>query len=138
MNTTVGAEAQKLLALPDQRQPIIDTMEEMGKEYLKNLKECVERYPEWKDPWYLCVIAKKERLMENVIRHYFYGRQTRPAPTYDLTLFVYNPGTGDLKHEWTIPDADTCAYLMLNGHRLGQEHQALCEMVKKYSSGTLV
>ena len=134
---TVGSEAQKLLALPDQRQPIVDTMEEMAKEFLENLRICVNRY-DWKEPFYVCVVAKKERLMENVIRHYFYGRQTRPAPTYDLACFEYNPSTGDLKFHWCIPDADTCAYLMLNGHTLGKEHQDLCEMVKLYSEGKLV
>ena len=135
---TVGAHSAELLSSPDLRQGVIDTQREMQKGYYDMVKDCVARYPDWKDPFYVVVRNKREIHMPNVIRQQIWARQTRPMPDYDLTLWKYTPATGDLEWEWVIPDQFTCSFLVDNESVLPDEQKSLISMVKKFKAGLLV
>lgn len=133
----VGAYAYDLLSKPDTKQGVVDTQREMDKTYLNELQACVERYKDWNFPFYVVVVTKKERLMQNVMRRYFFARQTMPTPTYDQTLWKYNPKTGDMEFIWVIPDKHTCATLPFMADELTEEFKWLVDTVKKFNDGTL-
>jgi hypothetical protein len=114
---TVGSEAVKLLQKGDQRQGVIDTQREMQKGYVDELIKCAKRY-DWTDPFYICVQTRRERLLPNVVRCQFYGRQTRPRPEYDLALYTYDPKAEQLRFEWIVPDKETVEEVVTN-HKKG-------------------
>lgn len=108
--TTVGAAALSLLEKGDQKQPVVDTQQEMMKGYVDQLITAAQRGTDLfgtEKPFYVCVQTRRERLLENVIRNQFYPRQTRPRPEYDLALYWYDPKAEELRFVWCIPDKDT-------------------------------
>jgi len=53
--------------------------------------------------FYVCVITKKERLMDNVLRNYFLARSTCPTPQYDQTVYKYHRDSGAIQFLWVLP-----------------------------------
>ena len=136
-NKTVGEASVELLEKADQKQPVIDTSQEMLKGYIDNLIQCAKKYEKegWKDPFYICVQTRRERLLVNVVRNQFYARKTRPTPQYDLSVYYYDPKTEELRFEWCIPDKETVEMLILNETILPSDHQQLVYFCKKFKNG---
>lgn len=129
---TVGEEAVKRLNNIDTSQGIIDTQREMDKEYFSELQNCVNTHKSWDTPFYIVVHCKKERLLENVVRRYFIGRQTLPTPQWDQTVWRYNPKNGDLQFLWVLPDENTAKWLAGNPYEVHQEHEELLSFVIEF------
>ena len=72
---TVGKHASDLLLRsPDTRDPI-ELQREMQKKYAENILDCVARGKKELVPsgdFYVVVETKKERLLQNVVRNYFF------------------------------------------------------------------
>ena len=126
---TVGEEAVKRLANPDTKQGIIETQREIDKEYFSEIEKCVKEHKDWDEPYYIVVELKKERLLENVIRRYFIGRQSLPTPQWDQTVWRYNPKTGDLQFVWVLPDENTAKWMASNPTILSEEHEELVQFI---------
>lgn len=136
---SVGEEALKRLLDPDHNQGIIDTQREIDKEYFPELEKCVQKAkgePGFEGDFFVVVIAKKERLMENVIRRYFVPRQTLPAPDFDQTVWRYLKG-GDIQYIWTVPDNNTCQEMYHHPELVPMEEAQLLEMVRAVMEGRL-
>ncbi len=140
---TVGQAASDLLAKGDQKQPVIDTQREMCKRYADSLIECAmggkERYGA-SQPFYVCVQTKRERLLPNVIRSFFYSRISRPSPAYDLALYWFDPHEERLEFVWCIPDKETVENLVLDYPKgfYSSDHLQLYEFCKGFVEGTLI
>lgn len=139
---TVGQAALEALKDP-YPQDVVETQREMLKGYIDELIKCAkrsEKYPEFKglDHFYLCVQARRERLLTNVIRNIFYARVTRPAPTYDLSLYYYDVKSETIKFIWCIPDKETCELMLLHKHELPPDQWQLLDFVEKFTKGTLI
>lgn len=136
---TVGQASHRLLCNKDTKQGIVDTQREVDKGYFEECQKCIERKPhsEWKDPWYLIVINKKERLMENVVRRYFFGRQSLPTPEYDQTVWKFYPQSGNLRYVWTIPCKNTCLWMYNNQNEIPEEHKELGKFVVDFMENRL-
>jgi hypothetical protein len=76
--------------------------------------------------------------MVNVIRNQFYHRLTRPAPTYDLALYHYDPKAEDLRFIWCIPDKETFKELSAPDYRPSPAEEQLCFFCRSLLAGTLV
>lgn len=136
---TVGEEAYKRLLNPDSKQEIIETQREIDKDYFKELEECARRgkkLPFGSNDFFIVVVCKKERLMENVIRRYFFPRQTLPTPDYDQTVWRYKKD-GYVEFIWTIPDHNTCQEMYHHSDRYPEEEKELVNMVKLFMQGRL-
>ena len=107
---TAGAEAVKLLQEADGKQSVVETEKEANKGYLEQIWECVQSEPakDWDKPFYVVVVTKKEKLLQNIIRRYFLARKTMPMPDYDQSVFLYYPKTEQLRYLWTLPDPEAC------------------------------
>lgn len=46
--------------------------------------------------FYVVVLFKKERALQNIIRQYFFYRQSCPTPEFDQTVYCYRPKTDSL------------------------------------------
>lgn len=132
MKKTVGSEAVKLLQNPDSKQGVVDTQREIDKEYLSEIKKCIDAHKSLDDPFYIVVIQKKERLLENVIRRYFLARKTLPTPDWDQTVWRYNPKTGDLMFLWVLPDKNTAMWMASNPQDIVTEQKPLLGYVMDF------
>jgi hypothetical protein len=125
---TVGEEARKRLMSSD-KQEVKETSSEMNKTFEESLMECVHSYQKERlentTPFYVVVLHKKERLMHNVIRRYFYGRESEPTPDYDQVVFTCDPMTQQVTFKWTIPDQETYFDMIINGSKYPASHQQL-------------
>lgn len=137
---TVGQASLRLMEKGDEKINVIEAQQEMQKKYIDNLiqaaKDGENKYGKTK-PFYICVQNRRERTMSNVIRSQFYTRQTRPSPTYDLTLYWYNPKDENLRFVWCIPDKEAVDNLIENELTLPEDHKQLIGFCKAFIRGTL-
>lgn len=134
---TVGQASYDLLQKKPERIGAVDLQREMQKSVCEQFKEVIEKHKSYADSYYIILMYRKERLLPNVIRQQFIVRKTRPSPDYDCSLFSYDNKTQELKFHWTIPDDETCTYLLLNKENLSQDEKELYQFVKSFSEGTL-
>jgi len=135
----VGKIATDLLAKADDKHTVIDQMEENLTDYDKNIWLCVEdakkKYP---NNFYIVVETKKERLLENVIRNFFFSRFSCPTPTWDQTVYKYHRKRDFLEFLWVVPSKDTCKYLTFNQMDVVESERELLKFVLSYNDGTLL
>lgn len=138
---TVGAAAVELANKGDECQSVEDTQREMQKNYVEELIKAAQTgeklYGKIK-PFYVCVQTRRERLLHNVIRSQFYPRQTRPFPTYDLSLYYYNPRDESLAFVWAIPDKQTVEMMDDPTYIPKREEVQLYGFVKAFKKGCLI
>ena len=136
---TVG---ELVVKLHDKKQEVRDPIalqREMQKDYIENLKICVQdHYKIFKGDYYIVVTTKAERLMPNVIRNYFAARETCPSPVYDQSVFKYNRKDENLEYIWTVPSLDAAIHLRDNANVVAPEEQDLLIMVLKFFDGELL
>lgn len=136
---TVGEEAYKRLLNPDSSQGIIDTQREIDKEYFTELESCVKSVKGktgFEGDFFITILLKKERLMENVIRRYFIPRMSLPTPDYDQTVWRYN-SSGSLEFIWVIPDHNTCQEVFHHPEKVPNDEKQLAYMINSFMKGTL-
>lgn len=125
------------------------------KEYLDNLRWCVQHalkvidcsdidgHDTCKDrmalsgDFFIEVLLKKEKHLENVLRTYFIPRTTCPLPFYDHTVYRYNSKKEDIEYLWTVPDQETCLIFEENKNIIVPAEQATLKMVMMYKDGSL-
>lgn len=136
---TVGKIAVDLMAKPENQHTVIDQMRENLTDYDKNIFLCVQRYKKiFPGDFYVVVETKKERLFENVIRNYFFGRLSAPTPTWDQTVYKFHRNDELLEFLWVVPSQDTCAYLTMNKNYVVESERGLLNFVLSYNDGTLL
>lgn len=133
----VGAVSTRLLEKADGKQGVVDTQREADKEYFQEIEKCVNNHKEWKDPFYVCVLHKRERLLENVVRRYFLGRKSIPTPEYDQTLWRYYPHSGNLEFIWCIPDKNTTLWMYSNPQDVPEEQKHLHKFIVEFINDNL-
>jgi len=90
----------------------IDQMREQLDDYEANVHECVKSHlDKFIGDFYIVVLTKKERLMQNVLRGYFFARQSCPTPDYDQAVYKYCREDDRLDFLWVIPAADVVNYM---------------------------
>jgi len=135
---TVGAVSTELMQKDDSTHTAIDQMRESLVDYEKNIFEAIERAKkDLTGDFYVCVETKKERLMPNVIRNYFFYRQTCPTPTYDQTLYRFNRTEEKIEFMWVIPSKETCGFFIDNMIHIPTEQRELLKFVLDFKDGTL-
>ena len=136
---TVGkiASQLKVHAVDNTHSAHEQMLEQLG-EYDYNLYTTCEAgkkfYPK---NFFIVVTTKKERLMDNVIRNYFYHRWTCPTPTWDQTVYRYNRADDCLEFIWVIPSQYACEYLRANALTVLHEERDLLNFVMNFFDGTL-
>lgn len=126
-----------------QKDPGNHTIAEQGKEQLKdyipNLIEATNKGKKdlvSKD-FYIVVLTKRERLMQNVFRHYFFTRLSCPTPDYDQAVYRYSALRDEVEFVWVVPDPYTCNYFIENSITIPPEDRCLLDYVFKFKDGTL-
>lgn len=135
---TVGQAAVELQEKkPDTRDPI-ELQREMQKDWEENLIEALNRGKKlFHDNFYVVIETKKERLLQNVIRNYFFARKSCPTPAYDQTVYRYL-NNDIVEFLWVIPSKDTCQLFKENALLIAPEEQELLQYVLLFEDGTLL
>lgn len=135
---TVGKIATSLMQKQDIPISPIEIEREAHKDYGKNLLQCFDEarkiYP---DNFFLVVITKKEPLLENVLRNYFFHRSTCPTPDYDQAVYRYVKKDDAIEFLWVIPSKDACLYLKKNAKLVIPDEHSLLNYVLRFADGTL-
>lgn len=136
---TVGSVATDLL-----RKQATDThsadeqMAEQLADYDKSLHECIERCKkEYASDFFVVVLTKRETLLTNVIRNYFYGRLTCPTPDYDQAVYLYRRAEEAVDFVWVVPSRDACHHLKDNAASVVLKERELLNFVLAFADGTL-
>lgn len=124
---------------PDNTHSAHDQMLEQLSEYDTNIYECVDRYKkEFKGNFYIVVLTKKERLLQNVIRNYFFARLSCPTPDYDQAVYRYNKADGTIDFLWVLPAKDVCEFIKINALVIDPEETLLRDFVVDFYDGNLL
>lgn len=136
---TVGKVARDLLIKSgDENHSVNEQMSENLSEYDKNIYECIERSKkEFMFDFYVIVITKNEKLMPNVLRHYFLSRHSCPTPQYDEAVYKYHRKDDRIEFLWVVPSKPTCEHFVMNALTIPDEEKELLNFVLKFTSGEL-
>ena len=133
----VGAASYRLWNKKPEAADVTEQMREQLTDYDKNMVEAIERgKKDFLNDFYIVVITKRERLMPNVFRNYFFPRQSCPTPDYDQALFSYKRASDSPELIWVIPSKPTCIYML--AHALEVQEKELLHFVIDFKNGTLM
>jgi len=136
---TVGDISRELI-LKDKKithspaEQMASQLDKFEENVFKCVKENIKTFPE---DFYVVVLTKKEKLMQNVIRNYFYGRLSCPTPNYDQIVYKYHKKEDKLDFLWVIPDKETSKYMVANTAKVDPSQWGLLQNVLKFADGSL-
>lgn len=135
---TIGEEALKLQEKTDEKTNPIEMQREMHKSFEEEFTVCFERGKKtFEGDFFITVLFKKERHLQNIVRQYFIPRASCPTPDFDQSVWHYHKKSDELEFLWTIPDSNTCSMLMLNSSSLPLEYLPMLQYVEEYACGKL-
>jgi hypothetical protein len=136
---TVGKIASDLMEKPLETTSPIEQMQEQLTDYDANLMECISRSKcDFVGDFYVLVITKRERLMPNVFRNYFFSRVSCPTPEWDQTVYLYHRKDERIEFLWVIPSKDTCETVMMNKNLVPPSEMDLLRFIIAYYDNTLL
>lgn len=122
---------------PDTRDPI-ELEREMHTDYEKNFWECVNDFKKQSsNDFFIVVLTKRERVMQNVLRNVFFARHSCPTPNYDQAVYRYDALNNAVDFIWVIPSRETCFMLKENALQVVPEEKELLKYVLDFADGTL-
>lgn len=89
--------------------------------------------------FFLEILNKREKaLTQSLSAGKFKPRRSCPTPSCDQTVYFYNSTDKNVEYMWTIPDKETCSYLLANKAFVDPEEWQLLDLVLKFNDGTLL
>lgn len=135
---TVGAAAQELQQQELDTQDPIELQRAMQEEYIDELIACTQNNrKEYTGNFFVVVITKKEKLLSNVLRNYFFARSTCPTPDYDQAVYRYDAQKDELEYIWCLPDRQTARIFFENKQSIIPEEHQLLQHILDFHDGTL-
>lgn len=153
MNDTVGKIASELLDKHNTNLNPQEIQRAQEYEYIQNLEWSVKHAQKKVDcssikdhdyckdrvstqgSFFISVLLKKEKLLENVLRNYFVPTVACPTPTYDQTLYRYDHIKDSIEFIWVIPDRETCETFRENVSIIVPEEWGLLKCVLDFYDG---
>ena len=136
---TVGAASYELQQKEVGTRSPIELQQEMHKKYEEEVWACVDRNKEkFEGNFFIVVITKKEKLMHNVLRNYFFARSSCPSPDWDQTVYEYVKSDDALDFLWVIPSRDTCELFRRHRAEIAAEEKWLLAYIDKFHNGDLL
>ncbi len=141
---SVGSYSYELQQKADEKINPIELQREIHKgsasddSYENQVMIAVERgRKEFDGDFFVVVLFKKERIMQNVVRQYFFPRRSCPTPEYDQVVYRYFHKDDKLDFLWVIPDKASTIELPLIKFQLPPEQQAFISYIEDFNSGKL-
>lgn len=134
----VGAASSLLMNQEHTPHSAIDYERAMHKDFEKEINDCILRHlTTFQGDFYIVVLRKRERLMSNVYRNYFFARKSCPTPTYDQIVYKYNKQQGIIEFVWVVPDLETATIFRENALEIDPQEKELLNFVLSFYDGTL-
>ena len=139
IHETVGKISRDLIIQSgDENHSPQEQMSENLSEYDKNIYECIElSKKDFMFDFYVIVITKKEKLMPNVLRHYFLSRNSCPTPQYDEAVYKFHRREERVEFLWVVPSKETCQYFVVNSLNIVEDERELLNFVLQFTNGDL-
>lgn len=135
---TVGHESFDLMMKQHQAISAIDYEREMHKDYEREIFTCIDTHlPKIDGDFFVVVLRKLERLLQNVHRNFFLARKSCPTPTYDQVVYKYHRELDAVEFIWVVPDMETCAVFTRNALLIDHDEKQLLKFVLDFNDGTL-
>jgi len=136
---TVGEASVRLSRKSNSKHSAVDQMREQLTDYDKNVHQCIKENRNFLDDvFYVVALTKKERLMPNVIRGYFFARMSCPTPDYDQVVYRYTKSGDHLEFLWVVPSIEIVNYMKSHRSKIPASQYSLLENVLKFTDGTLL
>ena len=136
---TVGSFSSKLSLKKPDASNAIDQMREQLTDYDENIQKCInDNRNKYIGDFYIVVLTKKERLMKNVLRSYFFARKTCPTPDYDQAVYRYHHAGGSVEFMWVLPARDIVNFMKKNASLVPIEKYELLQCVLNFCDGSLL
>ena len=117
----------------------IEQMREQLSEYDENIHNYLEDGKrEREGDFFVVVLTKKERVLDNVLRNFFFHRYTCPTPEWDQAVYKYHRASDHLEFLWVVPSRDTCMYMTENALSINKDQRELLNFVLDFNDGTLL
>lgn len=141
---TVGQYSYELQQKPDEKINAIDLQREIHNghtnedSFENQVRIAVGRGErQFRGDFYVVVLFKKERLLKNVVRQYFFPRESCPTPEYDQVVYRYFRKPEKLEFLWVVPDKNSTLDLSLNRSLLPLDQMQLLKFIDDFNSGAL-
>ncbi len=135
---TVGAASLDLMLKNHSQASAIDYEREMHKDYEREIFNCIDEHLNKIDgSFFVVVLRKQERLMQNVHRNFFFARKSCPTPTYDQVVYKYHRDLDAVEFLWVVPDMETAAVFTRNFLQIVPEEKQLLKFILDFNDGTL-
>lgn len=134
----LGAIARDLLLKEADQATVGEMRNAQLSEYEDNVGQCIKTHrSKFNSDFFVVVITKKEKLMPNVLRHYYLGRRSCPTPDYDQAVYKYHYEEDKIEFIWVIPSKPACIRFKNNVLMTAPEERALRDFVLDFADGTL-
>lgn len=141
MKQTVGQTLSDLTARQLDKISVTEAWKRKEDDYLKQLIDCAEKNRKVFDgDFFIVTTLKHEKILSTALptfREYFIAQQSCPTPNYDQNLYHFDSKQEQIKYIWSIPDRETCHYLIENRSIVDGSERQLLEFVLKFADGTL-
>ena len=135
---TVGKISQDLLQKAPESTDPREIGREMTKTYMQELFVTIDAGKKvYEADFFVVVITKRERLMTNVIRNYFFHRRSCPTPDYDTSVYHYKKANDETELLWVIPNRELAYHLRDNALTIDKEYKELLGYVLDFDDKTL-
>lgn len=136
---TVGSIALDLMSQEQENRDPIAQQRAMLSDYEKNFQDAFKRgQAQFNGNFYIVVITKKERLMENVIRNYFLVRESCPTPDHDQIVYKYDKAQDFVDLLWVVPCQHACETYRSRPLDVPKEEKALLMDILSFYDGSLL
>ena len=136
---TVGKVSVDLAAQEAPTRDPIELERAIHKDYEDNIYLCIDRHKkDFIGDFYIVVLTKRERLLQNVLRHYFFGRATCPTPEYDQAVYKFHRNGEVIEFLWVIPSKETCEHFRLHALEVHDLERDLLKFVLDFYDDTLM
>ena len=116
-----------------------DQMREMLTDYEKNIHEAIlNGCKQFQGDFFITVLFKKERLMNNVVRTYYFPRKSCPTPQHEQVVYLYKRDIGDIQFLWVVPSLEACVTMVNEASFVHPEERQLLQFVLDFRDGTLL
>lgn len=139
MSETVGKISSDLLSKKSEIYNPIEIQREVHKNFEAEFFKCKNEADKIYDgDYYIVVLTKKEKLLENVLRNFFFSRSSCPTPEYDQAVYKIHKKIEKIQFIWVLPSKDTCQLFIENADIIAPEERLLLKFILLDWSGDLL
>jgi len=138
--TDIGKQAlERNLKTNNDTVQVRELSKEMNKDYMDTLIDtALKDKSKYEGNYYVVVLTKRERLIKRTIRNLFFTRQSCPSPSYEQTVYKFNPKDEILEFLWVVPSKSICEKMIQQRYFIELQSDPLLPYVVDFYTGELM